>query len=158
MIFYNIKELEKRLIAKTITEKEIFNYFLVYFIIATILTFPTVSEYNNPWIHWIDVTLDLIVTVVGIKVTWDTNANGDNTDYFKRFISLAFVNTIRIIIKIIAVGILLFLLIDLFLPDNFLTGLRQDIFEMTIGIIFQIVFYYRLNQSFTNVSRHRSPE
>ena len=158
MIFYNIRELESKLIAKTISEKEIFNYFLFYVILATILTFPTGSEYNNPWIHWIDVTLDLLVTVIGIKLTWDTNSNGDNADYFKRFISLAFVNAIRIAIKIIAVLILLYLLIDLFLPETFLTGLRQDLFEMTIGVIFHVVFYFRLNQSFTNVSGHKSLE
>jgi hypothetical protein len=152
MIWYNIQKLEGRLIHKTLHDRDGFNYLLAYFVVATILTYLGDNGYNHDSSRWIDASLDLIVTIIGIKMTWKTNSNGDRADYFIRFISLSFVNAVRVALKLILTIMLLYIMINLLFTDTFLTGARQDIIEIAIGTIFQLIFFYRLNQSFKNVS------
>ncbi|HET7180229.1 MAG TPA: hypothetical protein VFI14_10905 [Chryseosolibacter sp.] len=139
------------------SEKDVFDYMFSWFIIVTLLSYLPANGYNYESSRWIELVTDVAITVIGIKLTWDTNLQGDRRDYISRFISLGFVNGIRVKIKLILTYYLLYLILRNIFAKDFLNGARQDFFDITLTTIFQIIFYYRLNRSFRIVSFAKTP-
>lgn len=152
MIWYNIKELEAELVHGRVQDRDGFNYLLSYFVLGTIVTYLGDLGYNYDASRWIDCSLDLIVTIIGIRMTWRTNSSGDDRNYFIRFVSLSFVNAVRVIVKFILTVLLLYIIIEFLFNANFITGAREDFMNISLSTIFQVIFFYRLNQSFKSVS------
>jgi hypothetical protein len=140
-----------------LSEKDVFDYMFSWFIIVTLLSYLPANGYNYESSRWIELVTDVAITVIGIKLTWDTNLQGDRRDYISRFISLGFVNGIRVKIKLILTYYLLYLILRNIFAKDFLNGARQDFFDITLTTIFQIIFYYRLNRSFRIVSFAKTP-
>jgi hypothetical protein len=155
MIWYNIKKLEAELIQGPIPDRDGFSYLLSYFVLGTMVSYLGDDGYNYEASRWIDCSLDLVVTIVGISMTWRTNSSGDGSDYFTRFISLSFVNAVRVIVKFVLTSLLLYIMIRLFLTENFITGGREDVIQILLSTLFQLIFFDRVNKSFKNVSAIR---
>jgi len=119
MIWFKVKKLEKGLADGNISDKEGFNYLLINLIMCSIVPYLSINDHKNKWLLILEVTTMVIMTVFGVKKTFDINENGDSKDFFKRFLSLSFVNGIRLVVFVAIAAIPL--------------GIITYIFENTIG-------------------------
>lgn len=83
MIWFDIKQLEKNLKADAVSERETFTYLLVLLLISTISSYVNEPEVPLQLINWIELALDVVLTVLTLKTTYDINTKGDNRDYVK---------------------------------------------------------------------------
>lgn len=152
MIWFDIKELEKGLVNGEVSDKEVYNYLLASLIVMTVTSYLGSGDYSNKWLTFIEAIVSIFITFIMVKATFDINNNGDNRDYFKRFISLSFVSGIRLIafalIAAIPIGIIMYFVKNS-LGDNQNT---KDIFNVFLVTIFGIAYYYILTNSFRRVN------
>lgn|SRR5690606_3788907 len=150
MIWYDIKKLEHKIAENRVDDKEVFNYLLIS--ILTLAVIPVTVEDNGEhiWLQPAEIAVSILTTVVGMKLTYDTNLNGDNKDYFRRFLALSFVTGIRIIAAVLAVTLSFAFIIYYF--EIIIDPLTADIFYILLLLITQILYYQQLIRSFRNVS------
>lgn len=152
MIWFDIKELERGLINGEVSDKEGYNYLLGSMIAMTVFSYLGSGDYANKWLSVIEAVISLFITVIMLKVTFDINNNGDNKDYFKRFISLSFVSGIRLIafalVAAIPIGIIMYFVKGALGDDQN----TKDIFNVFLVTIFGIAYYFILTNSFRRVN------
>jgi uncharacterized membrane protein HdeD (DUF308 family) len=155
MIWYDIKELEKQLVDGSLSEKEGFNYLLANMILFSVIPYLVGDRSDNYWLTLIQFVVDIFITVILVRATFDINNNGDNQDYFKRFLGLSFVTTVRLFIYLLIV--LLILEIVMHFVDNagVLDKNTKEIFWLLLEIATGIVYYFMLTNSFKRVNEKR---
>lgn len=159
MIWFNLKELERKLIQYELSENAAFQYLLVIMILITLAFYaPGVKGYTHYAWEIGDVILELLITVVGIYTLYSVNSKGDNRDFLKRYFSLSFVVGLRLLIFYLAVRlifkIIMFVIpLDLWYSVNDL--LSEDVREFIFSTVFSLIFYWLLVRSFKRINSHR---
>lgn len=153
MILFNIKKLEKQLIAEKITDKHAFNYLLTYLIISTIAAAFTSD--NPVWLEKTQLIVNLVAIIWAVRKSFEINRKGDNRDYFKRFISLSFVAGIRVGVFAFII-VFIYNLINAILIATGVTGriisYHEDILILGGFLIATGFYYFILLTSFKRVN------
>lgn len=153
MILFNIKKLENLLIAEEITDKQAFNYLLTYLIISTIAAAFTSD--NPGWLEKTQLIVNLIALIWGVRKTFEINRNGDNSDYFKRLISLSFVAAIRVFVFAFIALFIYNLSREILTVTGVVSGISSYYENILILVGFLIAtgfYYYTLLTSFKRVN------
>lgn len=159
MIWLRLKKLETKLINNDISEKTSFQYLLVHLVlIALVMTIPGEEEFS----HWGWKAgrglLDLVITVVGTYLVFSINSKGDNRDFVKRYLSLSFVNGLRLVLLILLLELfykVVMFIIPLELWQFFNELFSGDIPVLLYPIVTSLVYYWLLMRSFTRVNESR---
>lgn len=159
MIWLRLKKLETKLINNDISEKTSFQYLLIYLVlIALVMTIPGKEEFS----HWGwkagKGLLDLVITVVGTYLVFSINSKGDNRDFVKRYLSLSFVNGLRLVLLILLLELLykvVMFIIPLELWQFFNELFSGDIPVLLYPILTSLVYYWLLMRSFIRVNESR---
>lgn len=153
MIWFDLKELERRLRNGDLSDKDIFYYLLAGLLMESIFSYINRDDYTTKWIVAIEIIIVIITTVIGMKRTFDLNSAYDNKDYFKRYLSLSFVIGIRLVVFVfiaaIPIGIIAYIL-----DSNF--GVNEnvkDLFNLVVMATIGIFYYFMLINSFRRVSQ-----
>jgi hypothetical protein len=78
MIWFDIKQLEKELVEGNLSDKEGFNYLLANMILFSLEPYFAGDHYHNYWLTSIQFVVDIFITVILVRATFDINTNGDN--------------------------------------------------------------------------------
>jgi hypothetical protein len=153
MIWFDIGELELRLKNGDLSDKDSFYYLLANLILFAIAPYIDSQDDTSKWVIALEIVIAIAMTVIGTKMTFDINSAGDNNDYLKRFLSLSFVTSIRLLVFVciaaIPVGTVIY-----FLGESI--GASKNIanlFDIAFTVIAGLVYYVMLTRSFKRVSQ-----
>jgi hypothetical protein len=157
MIWFNTKELEKQLIDGALSDRDSYYYLFTTFILFSLLPYLPDEDFIEAsyWFRVSLVIVDVGITAITIKETYKINQQGDSQDYLKRFLSLSFVNSIRLAVYLAPVFVVLELL-DEYLNDNTLYGYWQGARILFLTIASSVIFYFMLTNSFKRVNLVKS--
>ena len=155
MIWFNIKELERKIVENEFSDEEGFKYFLAFSILGVLAT--SISTAGNI-ITFIELLISVAITIWGSYSIFKANSSGDGQDFFKRYFALSWVIGLRlfIITLIIAIplsfiyGVISYESIDLNSSES--TTLTEDFVTMIISSLVGLVYYFLLTNSFKRVS------
>ena len=156
MIWFNLKEIERKIIQNELSDKETFNYFL-WFSIMNVFGISSIN--HQDFLSLTELLITFAITIWGTYTIFNVNNSGDGHDFFKRFFPLAWVVAFRIFIfTIIAIIPITFILYILILPHS-ITHLESDQTSPTeewifliLSFIVLIIYYLQLKKSFKRVS------
>jgi hypothetical protein len=154
MIWFDVKQLEKNLKADIVSEKETFRYLFVLMLISTISSYVNNPEPPSSQLtSWIELILEVILTVLTLKITYDINTKGDNRDYVKRFMALTMVIMIRLIVFAVPVALVGLTLIKILENTKLVTVSSLDnLFDLAITFCLGVAYYFMLTQSFKRIN------
>ena len=155
MIWFDIKQLEKQFVDGDISDKEGFNYLLANMVMFSLTPYLAGDRYQNYWLTFIQFVVDIFITVILIRATFDINTTGDNRDYFKRFLGLSFVTAIRLIVYIIIFLIPTTIIMYFVEKSGTVDKNSKNIFMLLLSIATAIVYYFMLTNSFRRVNEKR---
>jgi hypothetical protein len=152
MIWFKLKELEQQLKARSVSEKTIFNYLLLQFVLNAILISIPFNKSPFDINKFIDLLIGVFATVLTMNKTYQINSEGDQMDYFQRFIALSFVCGIQGLLYVMILFIPLGVILKIY--DDYFSNVPQlmNILERTYIIGIYAVFYYILINSFKRVN------
>lgn len=153
MTWFNIKELERKLINDELTDKESFDYLLYSSVLLTFFTYIGVKEHTNDWLHFLELIISLVITILELKTTYTINTKGDQKDYLKRYISLSFVAGIRLFVYAFLVAIPFGILMVVINEPVEKDQNYDEIIKLILISIFGIVYYIQLTNSFKRVNK-----
>ena len=153
MIWFDIKELERKLKIGDVSESAFFNYLLENLIILSIFPYLSTNDYTVKWVIVVEIIIGIIVTVVGAKMTFDINSAGDKKDYLGRFLSLSFVIGLRLFAFIVIIGIPIALIFGLLNRNFDIDENLKDFLELGLVAGLSIFYYFMLTNSFKKVSQ-----
>jgi ABC-type nickel/cobalt efflux system permease component RcnA len=156
MTWFNIKEVERKLINDELTDKESFDYLLYTSVLFTFFTYVGVKEHTNDWLHFLEFIITLVITIVGIKATYTINATGGQKDYLKRYTSLSFVAGIRLFVYAFLVAIPFGIIMAALNGNIEKNQTNDEIIKLVFVVIFGIVYYIQLTNSFKRVNKINS--
>jgi len=155
MIWFNLKELENKLIKNQISEKDSFYYILAFFIIYNLVFFGDQEEsFSNKWWSVLNLVVGIAITIYGLRKLFSINQLGDNTDFLKRLFSLAFVHSVRIVIFLTALIFFFFITDEILMATSEfrLTGLLPENLSLfLLENLTSILFYFLMIRSFKNI-------
>jgi len=155
MIWFKIKELERQLIAGEVSDYLAFKYLLAQVILFTLAASIPGNDHDPMWSQGIHLVIALSTLIWGFTRTFEINEAGDNRDYFKRFLSLSLVASLRVVVFIFMFSAVL--TSALLLARMFDFPLRQytwdsEFFELFGYLLFSLVFYFILIRSFRRIN------
>jgi len=153
MIWFDLKEMERKISTDDILEKESISYYLGIFIISSIYAMiaalvnkiPIGSTGASVALHYF---LDTLIIVLGVIYTYRLNSRIDDKDFFKRFFSLSFVIFIRLIIYTICIGIVLMIFLSFFVKFQ---DFNKDLMSY-FGHLWRIIYYILIAISFRKIT------
>ena len=154
MIWFKIKELEKLLIDRKLTDLVAFKYLMAHLLLYALLdNFPAQGEEDPWWSLYAQLFIALAAISWGIGRTFEINRAGDDKDYFKRLISLSLVASLRTIVAFIILAVFVstaqILLTGMgYQPDN----VWDEIIELIFQLLLIIVYYRILLSSFRRIN------
>jgi hypothetical protein len=158
MIWRNIKAVETKIANNELTDREGFQYFLVYFIIMAI-PFGSMAKVESPpvWINTASYLLVIFINYWGLSKAFETNNQIDGKDFFKRFFALLCVNFINLLL-IVFFYFLFFIILMVVLHFVWHINLTDfklatQIFGLFNLIAIYLFFYYKLIRSFNNLKK-----
>ena len=160
MIWFNIKELESRLINGEVTDKVAFTYLLTHLILITLASYIQGDE-DPFWMVLVHLMISLGSTIWGLKKTYEINQRGGNREYLKRFLSLSFVSGVRMVVFVFLFlfGInLLTLLFQALGMQTPLSALAKNVLELAGFVLMVGVYYYILLKSFRRINTEDAAE
>ncbi len=157
MIWFRLNRLEKKLAKRELSEHHAYRYLLFYLVLfITVATLPEITPYSA-W-SW-DISrylIKLIITLGATYMAFRINEKGDNRDFLKRYISLAFVIGIWVLLGVLLVR-LLYKIILFVIPLDIYNAINDvvsaDLFQLLSSIAGIIIFYMLLLRSFKNIQR-----
>lgn len=155
MIWFDIKELERKLKDGVLSDKDAFNYLLANLIIYSTLPYTYSNQYETKWLMALEFIIFIAISIVGTKRTFDINFATDNKDYFKRYISISFVTMIRLLPFVFIVTFIT-QIIFYFVDKNISTHIK-DLFDLVFIVIVDLFYNLRLVNSFKRVSTLSHP-
>jgi hypothetical protein len=156
MTWFNIKELERKIINYELTDKESFYYLLNSSVLLTFITYIGTKEYTNDWLHFVELIISLVITVVQLKATYTINAKGGQKDYLKRHISLSFIVGVRLFVYAIFTGFLVGIIMVALNGHVEKDPNNEEMIKLIFISIFGIVYYIQLIISFKRVNKINS--
>ncbi|SFB43500.1 hypothetical protein [Algoriphagus aquimarinus] len=152
MIWFDIKELERGLINREISDRVIFNYLLGNLILYSISPYLAGSDSPGFLLIFLQIAVTLVITVVGTSRTYEINTSGDRRDYFKRFLSLSFVTGIRLFVFMIIAAIPIGIILGVLGFNPFVNKYSEGLFNLILMAGGGVLYYYMLTNSFKRVS------
>lgn len=155
MVLYNIKELEKLLLEGKVSDRLAFNYLFIHLILFTLTAYIPQVGNDAAWSTWVHLLISLVAIIWGVRRTFEINRNGDNKDYFKRFISLSFVAGIRTIVIGLIISLVLVvgtLIAEQFMASSAQFSLFKEVSELVAYALLNLVFFYILINSFKRIN------
>lgn len=155
MIWFNIKELERKIIENEFSDEDGFKYFLASSIVGVLASSSSSSE---NFITFITMMIGLGVTIWGSYSIFKANSSGDGQDFFKRYFALSWVISFRLFIFILMLAIPSAIIFYFTSPDSFAAmelnygTLKEDFIKMIIGAFILLIYYFLLMNSFKRVS------
>lgn len=155
MIWFNLRKLEKRLAKRELSEHHAFRYLLFYLVIfISVAALPEIAPYPD-W-NW-DISryiITLVITLICTYTAFRINEKGDNRDFLKRYISLAFVTGIWVfmgvmILRLVYKIIMFVIPIDLYKTLNPLIG--TNLFLWISFVAGVLVFNILMLKSFKHI-------
>ncbi|QED37590.1 hypothetical protein FK178_07555 [Antarcticibacterium arcticum] len=165
MIWFSLKKLEKRLAKRELSEHHAFRYLVFYLVIfISVGALPEIAPY--PGWNW-DISRYVITLVIALSATYTAfriNEKGDNRDFLKRYISIAFVTGIWVFMGVLLLRliykIIMFVIpLDLYKAINPVIG--TNLFLWISFVAGVLVFYMLLLRSFKHIQKlimHRKNE
>ena len=159
MNWFNLKELEDKLQKKEVSEKTGFQYLLTWSIFVSIAFYvPDDSSYSGEWWDFSDFILDLAISIGGIILAYRINKNGENSEFLKRFLSLSFVHSIRLVLFVSLLAlifkIVMFVIpIELYLAIN--GFIENDLSHLISSLCISLIFYFFLIRSFKRLNNRK---
>ena len=128
-------------------------YLIIFVTLAALPEITPYSGWNWDISHYI---ISLLLTIGATYTAFRINERGDNRDFLKRFVSLAFVTGIWVLLGVLllrlAYKILLFVIpLDLF--NTISNVITNDLFQWLSSIAGIIIFYLLLLKSFKNIQK-----
>lgn len=158
MTWYNIRKLENRLAAGEIKENDSYQYLAAFLIFLGVIIFFPESTTSYSGFYWdlAEFLIFLIILILAVRNSYLINAAGDNTDFAKRFISLALVHGFRLLIWVGIIG-LLYKIIMFIIPlqiFHFINALLlPDWTELIIFTAIFLLYYIFMVRSFKRVNK-----
>lgn len=156
MIWFNLKELENKLIKNQISEKDSFYYVLAFSIIYALVFFGDQEDsFSNKWWSLLNLVIGLAITVYGLSKVFSINQLGDNTNFLKRLFPLAFVHSVRLVIFLVAIIFLFNITNEILMATSEfeLTGIiPENLSFLLIENLTSIAFYFLLIKSFKKIN------
>jgi hypothetical protein len=142
MIWFKLKELEKQISINQFSDKDGFNYFFATTIYGFIYTsYSSIS--GGSQLLWISLIATIIITTIGLPMTYKINSEIDDKDFLKRFIAITWVVRMRLLILTL---LFMFIYLNLFnVRDN---SLGQSIFLFVFTLVINFFYYYLTIKSF----------
>lgn len=153
MTWFNIKELERKIINDELTDKESFDYLLYSSVLLTFFTYIGTKEHTNDWLHFLELIISIVITILILKETYIINAKGGQKDYLKRYTSLSFVAGIRLFVYAFLGAIPLGIIMAALDGNVEKNQTNEEIVKLIFISIFGIVYYIQLTNSFKRVNK-----
>ena len=152
MIWPLFKKLEKKLINNEFSDKTGYLYLVSLLLMVTILLkFPGIHSggLNS------GLVLNLLICGWGVGRTLEINKNSGNDDYLKKFMSLSFINAIKL-----CAGLLIFTMLlkgikyfaEFFSLDLMDGPLLGGMPKLVVGAVASVIFFIMLINSFKRVN------
>ncbi len=157
MTWYNIQKLEDRLKTNKIKVNHAYYYLLTMLVfLAVIIYFPeSPTSYSGFWWVLAEFLIFVITIILTARNTFRINVTGDNRNFTSRFIALATVHGIRLLIWVAIIG-LLYKIIMFIIPIqifNFINELLlPDWTDLFLFLAIFILYYYFMVKSFKRIN------
>jgi len=157
MIWFDIKNLEEKLIKNEVSERTGYHYLLAFLIIITLaIGGKETTDFISKGFRYLDVIIGIIITIWGTGKVFKINNEGGNRDFLKRYFSLCFVHSLRITVVVLLIVLIFNLMVEFIFTDHseVIRGIvKNDISELVFNLLFQIVFYFLLIRSFKKINQ-----
>jgi hypothetical protein len=142
MYFWKTKELANKIKNNELTEADRKNYYLAGLVIMYAgIYFVYANPRSDTFSLLLEAILIILVSVIGINVTFKSNGGNSGNDYIARVVALLFPITIKIVISSLVVGIVIgFAMAAMSLPK-----LYVNYAATFVTVIFQALTFWRLN-------------
>ncbi len=157
MIWFNLNRLERRLAKRELSEHHAFRYLVFYLVIfISVAALPEIAPY--PGWNW-DISRYVFTLLISLSATYTafrTNEKGDNRDFLKRYISIAFVTGIWVLTGVMIIRLaykLIMFVIPLGLYNAIASVISPDLFQWISFIAGIAIFYILLLGSFKNIQK-----
>lgn len=147
MFFWNTNKLKEKLKADSLTDGEVFPYFILYMIFFSI-PLPESWDSYNLW-DYIDEIHLFLVPILGAFYAFSKNKGKNGSNFLPRYFSIGWVLMLRFYI------LSFFILSSVFLADYFLPSLLSSENQWFGSLIFlgiQVAYYYRLGYHMEDVA------
>ncbi len=147
MTLWNINKLVSKLQARTLSEFEVFQYFMLPLLFVIIFgLFAMITNLILIEVTIFDFITSLII-FIGTTICYSRNKGNDNQDFVVRITCLSVVLGVRFFVIIFSVFIVLLPIGIFFIGSfNFLNDLLSDVIFSVLTMFFYSVFYWRLHR------------
>jgi len=148
MYFWKINKLKEDLKSNSVSNKDIFKYYLVLVIAYLVLPILKWSG-TNLWDRALDVQL-LVISVAGTTYCYIMNGGKRGPKFIERLVSLTWVLTIRMVVIILPILILIYIMLSIII---FKAGNPQSTWlDLIFELLFFAIFYMKLGREIKNVA------
>ena len=162
MYLWDIKALKKKLVAHSLTEAQVFAYFLVVLTLDTLL-YQLSMVFSGPepaeiW-DYVEYVGTVIFTVGGTLVVYRANGGASGRQFLLRYFPLMWVLTIRFLVFMVPILIVAGLVMFGFSETLFDTEAEDAAFLpitralLVVSWVWFLVFYYRLAVHMNDVAK-----
>ncbi len=162
MVWFQIKVLENKIKRNEFSDRECLNYLFCYLFLNA-LTLGVIKPNSFYYDHWIVATRVIgyfAINMWGIFLTFKTNKSGDGRDYFKRFIAIYFVISLRLVIWFAAITVLIIVIATIIIGEHatqsFINSITNIWINMLSVLVLQLIVYLMMNNSFKRLSQNPS--
>lgn len=154
MIWFKIKELEKVLGERKLSDLVAFKYLMAHLLLYALLNnFPAKGEEDPLWSLYAQLFIALAAISWGIGKTFEINRAGDDKDYLKRIVSLSLVASLRtIVVFFILAAIMSTAMIFADRMGYNLNNFWDEIVELLMQLFLLMVYYKILLTSFKRIN------
>jgi len=142
MFCFKLKALEKQISSNQFSDKDGFNYFFATTIYGFIYTAYTSMSGGNQFL-WVSLVATIIITTICLPIAYRINSEIDDKDFLNRFIAIAWVIRIRILILTI---FFMFIYSNIFDLRN--SSFLQNVVLSSFTLLINILYYYLTIKSF----------
>jgi TRAP-type uncharacterized transport system fused permease subunit len=151
MIWFDIKNLENKIINNELSDKDGFNYVLAFFILSVIVL-SFITNDSSAWFKLTECIIAILINIWGLKTVYEVNNEIDGKDFLKRFFAINWVIGMRLIVISIILAVIAGIVIGIFSVTNGMiindTNPDKDILGLIFTAIFSIICYLLMINSF----------
>jgi uncharacterized membrane protein len=153
MIWLKFKKLEDKIANDQLTEQDSRNYLIATLAYGFIAHMFSLSKMGFNHLAYIPPAISIVLCFIGIPILYKINQKYDNKDFVKRFLAVAWVTRMNLLIITAALSIIALQVFD-FKSNN--DDPAKTISIMSFSIVLNILFYVLSILSFKRLSKHHS--
>ena len=155
MIWIDVRQLEQKILNNDLSDKEGVSYLLANMIMFSLIPYLSAEHYQNTWLTITEAFIDVVITVLLVKATFDIHGSGDTKGYFKIFLALSFVNAMRLILYAVIVSIPLALVMVLIVKSAPIDKTIEEILQLMANLTAGVIYYFMLTNSFKRLNEKK---